>query len=240
VKGSTLLIIVAAGLWLVPSAKAQTEFAPRTAVSFVAGVGSATSTTGVVIGGSGLVDVSDRVALEAQGTYLDRGTAASGLSASGSVLVHVVSTRARIAAYVAAGGGVYRASFDLDSPRFLGPMMTQFAPGTVVCAAPGTGMGAGLGAGFGPGTGTCTGTGGYWGVGQMNAFYARRLGAMTVPSEVWGTRSWVDPAVSLGGGARFHVTERVMIRPDARALVVLANGRAHTLGVFGVNVGYRF
>lgn len=239
-KGSILLVLVAAGLWLVPTVNAQSEVAPRAAVSFVAGVGSATSTTGVVIGGSGLVDLSDRIALEAQGTYLDRGTAAGALSASGSVLVHVVSTRARIAPYVAAGGGVYRASFDLDSPRFLGPMTTHFAPGTVVCAAPGTGMGPGQGAGFGPGTGTCTGTGGYWGVGQMNDFYARRLGAMMVPSGMWGTRSWVDPAVSLGGGVRFHVTERVMVRPDARALVVLANGNTHTLGVFGVNIGYRF
>jgi hypothetical protein len=56
----------------------------------------------------------------------------------------------------------------------------------------------------------------------------------------WDTRSFTDPAMSFGGGVRFHVTERVMVRPDVRALLVFADGDTHTLGVFGVQLGYRF
>ena len=41
----------------------------------------------------------------------------------------------------------------------------------------------------------------------------------------------LDPVVDVGGGARFNVTKRLMVRPDARALIVLADGEAHTVGV---------
>jgi hypothetical protein len=144
--------------------------------------------------------------------------------------------------YAAVGGGVYRAAFNLASPRFLGSLGTQFAPGSIVCPAPGTGMGPGPGAGFGPGAGTCPATAaGYWGVGQMSEFYARRLGAMMVPAGgAWETRSFVDPALNFGGGLRFNLNEHLMVRPDVRALVVFADGDTHTMAVYGVNVGYRF
>jgi hypothetical protein len=56
----------------------------------------------------------------------------------------------------------------------------------------------------------------------------------------WGSRSFTDPAVSVGGGIRFNVNEHVMVRPDIRALVAFAAGETHTLGVFGMQVGYRF
>jgi hypothetical protein len=39
---------------------------------------------------------------------------------------------------------------------------------------------------------------------------------------------------------RFNVTERLMLRPDVRALVIFANGETHTLGEFLVNLGYPF
>jgi hypothetical protein len=82
---------------------------------------------------------------------------------------------------------------------------------------------------------------GYWGVEHMPLFYARRLGPMGVPvGGAWESRSFVDPAVSLGGGLRFNVTERLMVRPDVRALLVLADGETDALGVFGVQLGYRF
>jgi hypothetical protein len=82
---------------------------------------------------------------------------------------------------------------------------------------------------------------GYWGVGEMPGFYARRLGPMAVPAGgAWESRSFMDPAVSFGGGLRFNVNEHVMIRPDVRALVVFAEGDTHTLGVFGMQLGYRF
>jgi hypothetical protein len=64
---------------------------------------------------------------------------------------------------------------------------------------------------------------------------------MAIPAGgTWDTRSFTDPAVSFGGGLRFNVNEHLMLRPDARALVVFAAGETHTLGVFGIQLGYRF
>jgi hypothetical protein len=57
---------------------------------------------------------------------------------------------------------------------------------------------------------------------------------------MWDTRSFTDPAINIGGGLRLNINEHLMVRPDMRALVVFANGDTHTLGVFNVQVGYRF
>jgi hypothetical protein len=227
---------------LASTAFGQSEIAPRIAVSFVGGTGFTASTTGVALGGSWLFDVNDRASVDAQGTYLDRGRGTDAISVSGSLLVNLLPARERIVPYAAVGGAMYRTSFDLANPAFLGPVGAQFGPGSVVCPAPGTGVGPGPGMGFGPGTGTCPATvAGYWGVGHMPDFYARRLGPMNVPmGGAWETRSFMDPAVSLGGGIRFNVTEHLMVRPDIRALVVFANGETDTVGVFGVQLGYRF
>jgi hypothetical protein len=224
------------------TAVAQSDFTPRTAVSFMGGAASTTSTTGVALGGSWLFDLTERASVEAQGTYLDRGAGADALSITGSLLVNLIPAGERIVPYAAVGGGMYRTSFDLANPAMLGAVGAQFDPGSVVCPAPGTGIGPGPGAGFGPGTGTCPASvGGYWGVGEMPGFYARRLGPMAVPAGgVWESRSFMDPAVSFGGGLRFNVNEHVMVRPDVRALVVFAEGETHTLGVFGMQLGYRF
>ena len=224
------------------TAVAQSDFTPRTAVSFMGGAVSTTSTTGVALGGSWLFDLTERASVEAQGTYLDRGAGADALSITGSLLVNLIPAGERIVPYAAAGGGMYRTSFDLANPTMLGAVGAQFDPGSVVCPAPGTGIGPGPGAGFGPGTGTCPASvAGYWGVGEMPGFYARRLGPMAVPAGgVWESRSFMDPAVSFGGGLRFNVNEHVMVRPDVRALVVFAEGETHTLGVFGMQLGYRF
>ena len=239
---STSVITAAAVTLLASTAIAQSDIAPRTAVSFVGGAGSTTSTTGVALGGSALFDLNDRASLEAQGTYLDRGAGADAMNVSGSLLVNLIPARERIVPYAAVGGGVYRTSFDLANRAFFGPIGAQFGPGSAVCPAPGTGFGIGPAAGFGPSTGTCPApVAGYWGVGQMPGFYARRLGPMVVPAGgAWETRSFTDPAMSVGGGLRFNLNEHLMVRPDIRALMVFADGDTHTMAVFGVNVGYRF
>jgi hypothetical protein len=186
--------------------------------------------------------MNDRTSVEAQGTYLDRGAGTDAVSVSGSLLVNLLPSPKRIVPYTAVGGGLYRTSFDLAKAALLGPIAAQFGPGSVVCPAPGTGAGPGPGTGFGSGTGTCpAAVAGYWGVGEMPRFYARRLGPMGVPvGGAWETRSFTDPAMSIGGGVRFNVNEHVMVRPDVRALVVFAAGETHTLGVYGIQLGYRF
>lgn len=234
--------VLVSALLIHSTAFAQAEIAPRNAVSFSGGGGFSDTRSGLALGGSWLFDMNERASLEAQGTYLDRGPGADALSISGSLLLNLLPSRQRAVPYAAIGGGVHRTSFDLSHPAMLGPSQAQFGPGSIVCPAPGTGIGPGPGAGFGPGMVTCpANVAGYWGVGQMPAFYARRLGAMSVPqSEDWGMRSFVDPATSIGGGLRFNVNEHVMLRPDARALVIFGAGDTHTLAVFGINVGYRF
>ena len=238
----TCLVAGATVILLASTALAQSDIAPRTAVSFVSGVGSTSSRTGVALGGSWLFDLNDRTSVEAQGTYLDRGAGSDAVSVSGSLLLNLLPTSMRIVPYAAVGGGVYRTSFDLANPALLGPIGAGFGPGSVVCPAPGTGVGPGHGPGFGPGTGTCpAAVAGYWGVGQMPGFYARRLGPMGVPvGGAWETRSFADPAMSVGVGVRFNVSDHLMVRPDIRALVVFAEGDTHTVGVFGVQLGYRF
>jgi hypothetical protein len=56
----------------------------------------------------------------------------------------------------------------------------------------------------------------------------------------WGTRAFTDPALNVGGGLRVNVNQRLMLRPDARALVVFADGETHTLFVFVVHVANWF
>jgi hypothetical protein len=235
---NVLLVLVALSL-AATTAMAQTE--SRVAVSGSVGAATDRADTGVAAGGALLFDVHERVSLEGQGTYLKRGKGADAFNLSGSVLVNLRPAGDAIVPYGAVGAGVYHVSFDLDQPRFLGPAGTQFGAGSSVCPAPGSGFGFGPGPGFGSGSATCTGNVGYWGVGALRSFYARRLGALPFPrGGTWGSRDFTDPVVNVGGGVRFNVTDRLMVRPDARALLVLAEGETHTVGVFVVHVGYRF
>jgi len=66
--------------------------------------------TGGVLGGTLLRDLSDRVAFEASGAYLDRG-ASTGVSAMGQLLVTLIEG-GRAVPYLSAGGGVYHTSSD--------------------------------------------------------------------------------------------------------------------------------
>jgi len=232
---------VAALAWGASTAYAQSE--PRAAVSVTAGAASGSSDTGVALGGSVLFDATERLAIEAAGAYLGRGEDADAFTLNGSLLVNLRPSTQRVVPYAAIGGGLYRVSFDLANPRFLGPVGTQFSPGSTVCASPGLGFGRGPGARFGTGTGTCPATAvGYWGVGAMPDFYARRLGPLAFPAggAAWEKANFTDPALSVGGGIRFNLTDRVMVRPDVRALMIFADGETHTIAVFDGNLGYRF
>ena len=240
-RSATLLFAAVGTLALgSPAAFAQSE--PRAAVSVTAGAASASSGTGLVLGGSVLFDVTERLAVEGAGAYLGRGKGADAFTLGGSLLVNLLPLSQRIVPYAVIGGGLYHVSFELTHPRLLGPTGAQFNPGSIVCASPGRGFGPGPGVGFGSGRGTCPATAaGYWGVGELPDFYARRLGPLAFPAAAgWERASFTDPALSLGGGIRFDLTDRVMVRPDIRALTIFADGETHTLAVFGVNLGYRF
>lgn len=213
----------------------------RAIVAFAAGVSTGEHQTGGAFGGTLIVNINDWVAVEGVGTYFDRGSGADAVNFGGSLIVNLAVSRARGVPYVAVGVGVHHASFDLSDERFFGNRAVPFAAGSRVCAAPGAGAGMGQMPGWGVGRMTCPANlAGYVGVGEMPRFYGQRLGVLEVPAGGWVDRSFTDGAINFGGGVRINLTERLMVRPDLRALMVIGDGDTHTIGVFVVNVGYRF
>lgn len=233
-------VIAAAALLIAAPAMAQ---APETAgpggtIAFLGGGAATTSTAGALVGATVVYDINERLAVEGQGAWLGRGSGADAVAVTGNVIVNLLPLGRRVVPYAAAGGGLYRASFDLAHERLMGAVAQSVGPGSAFCPAPGTGYMRGPGYGFG---GCTAAAGEFWGVGRMPGFYGQRLGMMTVPpGGAWGTRSFTDPAVSFGGGVRLNLASHLELRPDARAIVVLDGGSSVTVGVFGVNLGYRF
>lgn len=232
--------ITAAALLLAVPAAAQTPetAGPGGTIAFLGGGAAATSTAGPLAGATVVFDINERLSLEGQGAWLGRGSGADAFMATGNVLVNLLPLGRRVVPYAAAGGGLYRASFDLGHARLMGAVAGSFGPGSEFCPSPG----AGYMRGPGYGVGTCAAPGaGYWGVGETPGFYGRRLGMMMIPAGgVWGTRSFTDPAMTMGGGVRLNLASHLEVRPDARAIVVFDGRDRYTVGVFGVNLGYRF
>jgi len=196
--------------------------AQRAIVSLQAGFASGSShMSGAAMGGTVVYDLGARLALEAAGSYLSRGMGASGLSLSANLLVHLRPRTDKAVPYLAVGGGLYRASFDMDRSRFNGPAGANVGPGMM--------SGYGMDRGYGPGGS----------FGEMPMFYANRMGGRAQDQRL-GHERFTDPAVSLGGGIRIDLGSRLSLRPDARALVVASSGESDTVGVFTINIGYGF
>lgn len=70
---------------------------------------------------------------------MDRGPGADALDINVSVPVNLLTDR-RAIPYVAAGGGIYRARFDLDDRRFLGMMGSLPTGAQIVPTGRGWGM----------------------------------------------------------------------------------------------------
>lgn len=174
---------------------------------------------GAAVGGTITRDLGSRLAIEGSGAYFGRGMGADALSLSANLLVNLRPRHEKAVPYLAAGGGAYRASFDMGNSRFYGP------------------MGGGMMGGYLP-----YASGGPWNFGQMPMFYANRMGNMTYSPDgrFYGQHSFTDPAISLGGGIRVDVGSKLFLRPDARALVVVSNGDSDTVGLFTLNLGYGF
>lgn len=217
---------------------------PASPVSIAAsgGLSAASRGSGVAAGLQLTFDLTDRLVLEAEGAHLGQGAGASGMVGTVTLLVNLLPGDGKTVPYVAAGGGLYRAAFDLDHDRFFGRLSGEYPEGTRMIPIAGRG---GFGMMQGPYNGPPIWTGAWMGptfsLSQMPAFYTNRLGPMTVRRNGgWGTRSFVDPAISIGVGVRLELSPRFSVRPDARALVVIADGGSHTVGVMTIGFGYRF
>lgn len=135
---------VAAGLAGPALAEEPSRF--RNAVSFTVGLASGSGggrdfrrgfdgrdgrvggSAGGVLGGTLLRDLSDRVAFEASGAYLDRG-ASHGASAMGQILFTLFDG-GKTVPYLSAGGGIYHTSADFVTvPERIRPDVPRGARG---------------------------------------------------------------------------------------------------------------
>jgi hypothetical protein len=239
---AAILLALAAGAVNAQSSGSPGTLLHPTSAGLLGGVSAGSGDAGGNIGGVLNFDVTEHVAVEGRGIYLRRGSGAHGLEMTGTMLVTVARSD-RTAPYVAVGGGLYRARFDLGDARFLGRMGSEFAGGTrfvPVRGMSGFGM-MNSGMTFNGKIWTDAWTGPTFTTSQMPMFYANRLGQMTVPSNGhWGMRAFTDPALTLGGGIRIDLTNRLYVRPDVRALLVFANNDRLVLTNMVVGVGYRF
>jgi len=238
-----ILILISAALVVPSTAFAQSrpmrERGPVSVV-FDGGLAAGSGGAGPAVGGRLTFDLSDRVAIEGAGTWAGRGSGADAGSVTASLLINLTRADRKTVPYAAIGAGWYRAMFGMGDRRFFGMMGSQYAGTQLVPVA---GMhGVGMMQGYtGSGMWTEPWSGPTWDVSQMPMFYLQRMGTMQVPSEGrWGMHTFGDPAVSVGGGVRIDVSERVYVRPEFRALVALADGRSSTTGMFTVGIGYRF
>lgn len=228
-------ILISAALVVPSTAFAQSspvrERGPVSVV-FDGGLAAGSPGAGPAVGARLAFDLNDRVAIEGAGVWAGRGSGADAGSVTASLLVNLTRADRKAVPYAAIGGGLYRAMFDMGDRRFFGGMGSQYAGTQLVPVA---GMhGVGMMQGY-------TGSGPTWDVSQMPMFYLQRMGTMQVPADGrWGMHSFGDPAVSVGGGVRMDVSERVYVRPEVRALVAFADGRTFTTGLFTVGLGYRF
>lgn len=209
-------------------------------VVFEGGLAAGSPGAGPAIGARLAFDLNDRLAIETAGSWAGRGGGTDTVSLNASLLVGLTRGHRKAMPYAALGAGFYRATFHMGDSRFFGRMGPQHAGTQLV---PVVGMhGVGIMEGYaGSGTWTEPWSGPTWDLGEMPMFYLQRMGVMQVPSDGrWGMRTFGDPALSVGGGVRMNVTERVFVRPEVRALVAFADGRSLTTGLFTVGLGYRF
>jgi hypothetical protein len=72
---------------------------------------------------------------------------------------------------------------------------------------------------------------------HVPSFYADRLGPT---SQAGRHRHFTDPMVAVGGGVRWDLTRRLFLRPEGRALMVLSHNDTLVVGVFTLNVAFKF
>ena len=238
----SVVVLACAALPAIASAQETGERtgAEKTAVYLQAGYSpSSRHMGGAALGGVLVRDLTSRLSAEASASYLGRGMWSNGLGASAALLVHLRPTHEKAVPYLAAGGGFYRASFDMGSDRFSGSMdMGGSMMGGSMMG--GSMMGGSMMGGSGMMGMGWTGAD-QWDFGQMHHFYGARLADQPGAQEpYYGQRSFTDPVVSLGGGIRIDLGSRLSLQPDLRALMVVSGGETSTSGLFTVNLGYRF
>lgn len=209
---------------------------PRGVIIAAGGVSAASGTSGGAFGLTATFSPSDRLALEVAGVFSTAHMTTDTQSVTGSLLFNLLPAREseHVVPYVAGGLGLYRAAFDLDGMGF-GSFMNQYPgySGMMSLSSGGFGMMQGSTGSYASGNPVYTPA-------NMPRFYADRVGMLTPANGRFGMQSFTDPAVSFGFGAQIRAGEHFVVRPDARAIMAIANGDRRTVGVVTIGLGYGF
>lgn len=210
--------------------------APRGVIIAGGGLSAASGTSGGAFGLTTTVSLSERVALEGSGIFSMAHGSMDSQSVTGSLLFNLLPARetVHVVPYVAGGLGLYRAAFDMDGMGF-GGFMNQYPGHSGMMSLPGGAFGMMHGS-----YGTYVAGGPVFTPANMPGFYANRMGILTATNGRFGMRSFTDPAVSFGGGVQIRAGKHFVVRPDARAIVAIANGERRTVGVVSIGLGYGF
>lgn len=179
--------LVAFGLSLALAAPALAQPVPQglarpVSVGLLGGFSAGTGDAGGTLGLNLAFDATERVAVEGRGLFMQRGRGTMGLEATGT-MVFTIASGPKAAPYVAIGGGVYRASFDLGNQAMFGALGSQFGPGTMMVPIHGTSGFRMMAGGTVFSGNVLTGWDGpTFNSSHMPAFYANRLGQMSVPA----------------------------------------------------------
>lgn len=210
--------------------------APRGVIIAAGGLSAASGTSGGSFGLTTTFTLNERVALEGSGIFSMAHGSMDTQSVTGSLLVNLLPAREteHVVPYVAGGLGLYRAAFDMDGMGF-GGFMNRYPGYSGMMSLPGGGFGMMQGS-----YGTYVTGSPVFTPANMPGFYANRMDILTPTNGRFGMRSFTDPAVSFGGGVQIRAGEHFVVRPDARAIVAIANGDRRTVGVVSIGLGYGF
>jgi hypothetical protein len=201
-------------------AQEQAVSMPRgdTTLSFGIGLAVGATEAGAALGLGVDHLVANRLSLQVAVGYLDRGLRAQAWTAHAGVRLDLADKGADTTPFLALGAGVYHASFDRIGygMSLEGGAACMGATGAAACYA------------------------------DMPRFYAQRMwsdrGTWSDGGRTWWPprREFTDPTVVVGAGVRWNVTPQLAVVPDARALLVFGDGDSDALGIFTLNVAYRF
>lgn len=220
---SVLAVVVAASAFAPSPTSAEDDsnasVSDGTTAYLQAGFSTARPHMSGTAGGASLVcQLGRRLALEGSATYSDRGAGAAATTVSVNGVLQLAARSDKAVPYITAGAGLYRASFDTSDTRFAGPAPSgEMRTGRYrhLMQASATG----------------------WDLGQLPPFYGKRLAASIARDGRNGVESFTDPALGVGAGVRIRLGRAWAMRQDARALVVLSDGRSYTVGTFTVQLG---
>lgn len=199
-------------------------------IGVLGGVVAGEMHSGANVGATVAIEAARWFTIEGRGVYLREGRGVSGLEASVTALFTPVRTM-RVAPFLGFGGGLYRATFNLDNAAmFGGRNETRMRR---VETDP-SGMNSNRSTWIGLPSDTA------FAVDAIPMFYAGRIESMMIGGNGrWAPQSFTDPALSLAAGVRLDVSPRFYLRPDVRTLLVFGNGDTMMVTSAGIGVGVR-